>query len=208
MADADRSAVGPSTLTQLLRRRRMTRTFAGGPSIEEIGALCSEALRAPSAGFSQGVHLVILRDGDLAEFWAGSGAGRWFAERSAGVLRATTVVLVCGDQQAYLERYAEPDKAGLGLDAVENWAVPYWLTDAAMVAENLLLLVEERRWGALFFGMFADGEAYLRRLGAPPTVHCIGAVAIGYRDPQDRVSGSPSRRRRDPPADHLHEGRW
>lgn len=186
----------------------MTRSFAGGPTFTEISSLCAEALRAPSAGFSQGVHLVILRDEDLAEFWAGSGAGRWFAERSAGVLQATTVVLVCGDQQAYLDRYAESDKAGLGLNAAENWAVPYWLTDAAMVAENLLLLVEERRWGALFFGMFANGEAYLRQLGVPPTVHCIGAVALGYRDSQDRVSGSPSRRHRDQPADHLHEGRW
>lgn len=186
----------------------MTRTFAGGPSLAQISTLCSEALRAPSAGFSQGVHLVILRDADLAEFWAGSGAGRWFTERSRGVLQATTVVLVCGDQQAYLDRYAESDKAGLGLDVAENWAVPYWLTDAAMVAENLLLLVEERRWGALFFGTFADSETHLRRLGVPTTVHCIGAVAIGYRDPRDRVSGSPSRRRRDPAAGHLHEGRW
>ncbi|MFM8482855.1 MAG: nitroreductase family protein [Actinomycetota bacterium] len=208
MADADRSTDEPSPLTRLLRRRRMTRSFAGGPSFTEINSLCSEALRAPSAGFSQGVHLVILRDDDLADFWAESGAGRWFAGRSDGVLQATTVVLVCGDQQAYLDRYAEPDKVGLGLDAAENWAVPYWLTDAAMVAENLLLLVEERRWGALFFGMFADGEAYLRQLGVPPTVHCIGAVAIGFRDPRDRLSGSPSRRPRDPATDHLHEGHW
>lgn len=186
----------------------MTRNFAGGPSAEEIGVLCSEALRAPSAGFSQGVHLVVLRDADLADYWSGSGAGRWFAERSAGVLQATTVVLVCGDQQAYLDRYAEPDKAGLGLEVAEHWAVPYWLTDAAMVAENLLLLIEEKRWGALLFGMFADGETYLRRLGVPPTVHCIGAVAIGYRDPLDRVSGSPSRRRRNPADNYLHQGRW
>lgn len=186
----------------------MTRTFAGGPPPAEIRTVCAEALRAPSAGFSQGVHLIVLSDRDLDAYWSASGAGTWFAERSSGVLQASTVVLVCGDQQAYLDRYAAPDKAGLGLDAVAGWPVPYWLTDAAMVAENLLLLIEERRWGALFFGTFGDGEAYLRQLGVPPTVHCIGAVAIGYRDPRDRVSGSPTRRRRNPSAEHLHQGRW
>lgn len=186
----------------------MTRSFAGGPTFTEISSLCAEALRAPSAGFSQGVHLVILRDEDLAEFWAGSGAGRWFAERSAGVLQATTVVLVCGDQQAYLDRYAESDKAGLGLNAAENWAVPYWLTDAAMVAENLLLLAEERGWGALFFGLHTDHEQYFGHLGLPSSAQCIGAVALGFRSAQDQGSGSPTRRGRHPSSDHLHLGRW
>lgn len=186
----------------------MTRSFAGGPTPEEVRALCAEALRAPSAGFSQGTHLVIMTAEDLQEFWSQSGAGEWFAKRSPGVLGATSVVLVCGDRQAYLDRYSEADKAGLGLEEADDWAVPYWLTDAAMVAENLLLLIEERRWGALLFGLFENQVRYLRELGCPDAVSCIGAVAIGYRSPEDRVSGSPTRRRRQPVADHVHAGRW
>lgn len=186
----------------------MTRKFAGGPKREEIRALCAEALRAPSAGFSQGTHLLIMADGDLATYWERSGAGAWFASRSPGVLEATAVVLVCGDRQAYLDRYAQADKSGLGLDEADAWAVPYWLTDAAMAAENLLLLVEERRWGALFFGLFENQRRYLRELGVPESVSCIGGVAIGYRDPDDRISGSPTRRRRHPVGEHLHDGGW
>lgn len=186
----------------------MTRTFSGGPSSEEVRLLCAEALRAPSAGFSQGTHFVIMTDGDLRDFWTLSGAGDWFETRSPGVLGAVAVVLVCGDRQAYLDRYSEPDKAGLGLERAAAWSVPYWLTDAAMAAENLLLLIEERRWGALFFGLFGDQLLYLSNLGVPESVDCIGAVAIGFRAFEDRVSGSPTSRRRAPTADHLHAGRW
>lgn len=186
----------------------MTRTFSGGPSAEEIRRLCIEALRAPSAGFSQGTHFVIMTDDDLSDFWSLSGAGDWFGSRSPGVLGATAVVLVCGDRQAYLDRYSHVDKAGLGLEKAAAWTVPYWLTDAAMAAENLLLLVEERRWGALFFGLFENQGDYLRNLGIPESVHCIGAVAIGFRAPEDRVSGSPTSRRRQPAGDHVHAGSW
>lgn len=186
----------------------MTRVFSGGPPSDEVRVLCAEALRAPSAGFSQGTHLVLMTEGDLTDFWSRSGAAEWFEKRAPGVLGATAVVLVCGDRQAYLDRYSEADKAGLGLGEADAWTIPYWLTDAAMVAENLLLLVEERRWGALLFGLFENQARYLRELGIPDSVFCIGAVAIGYRSPEDRVSGSPTRRRRQPSADHVHAGRW
>jgi nitroreductase len=186
----------------------MTRQFAGGPSEDEVYALCAEALRAPSAGFSQGTHLLILTGPNVEDFWSASGAEKWFTQRSPGVLEATAVILILGDRQSYLERYTEPDKAELGLADPDAWAVPYWLTDAAMVAQNLLLLAEERRWGALFFGLTRDQGAYLQSLNVPESASCIGAIALGYRSAQDRVSGSPRSRSRHPSQDHLHRGNW
>lgn len=186
----------------------MTRTFAGGPAAEEIVAICVEALRAPSAGFSQGTHLLVLMGDDLEDFWSSSGAKQWFAGRAPGVLLATGVLLVFGDRQPYLDRYGLPDKVDLGLTDPDAWAVPYWLTDAAMVAQNILLLAEERRWGALLFGLTADQGDYLAGLGVPESASCIGAVALGYRSAEDRVSGSPKRRTRNPASDHVHRGAW
>ena len=192
----------------LLRRRRMTRVFSGGPAIEDLTFVCAEALRAPSAGFSQGTHLLVLTQGDLDDFWSSSAADSWFSKRARGVLEATAVVLIFGDRQAYLERYGMPDKADLGLTDPEAWAVPYWLTDAAMVAQNLLLLAEERRWGALFFGLTKDHGRYLRSRQVPDTAFCIGAIAIGYRSDEDQTSGSPKSRPRHPAEDHIHQGLW
>lgn len=195
-------------LVDLLRRRRMTRRFDGGPILDEILLVARDALRAPSAGFSQGVHLVVLVGEDLAGFWKRSGAGEWFAERSPGVVDAQCVVLVLGDRGDYVQRYAQDDKRELGLDDAENWQTPYWIVDAGMVAQNFLLLVEERRWGALFFGVHGDQRDYFEELGIPSTAHCIGAIAVGFRSGRDAPSGSAVSRRRRETRETIHVGRW
>ena len=94
----------------------MTRTFDGGPSLEDLTKLGELALRAPSAGFSQGAHLLILVGGELQRFWQVSGVGAWFAKTSPGVLDAHAIFLVLADESAYTNRYSEGDKAGHGLE--------------------------------------------------------------------------------------------
>lgn len=186
----------------------MTRTFTGSIRLEEIVSICDTARFAPSAGFSQGTHFLILMDGDLEDFWRISGAGEWFRSTNAGVLLASAVVLVLGDHRSYLERYAENDKAGHGLESAQGWSVPFWLTDAAMAAQNLLLLVEERRWGALFFGLFHEPRATLQHLGVPDEVECVGAVALGPRSSEDQPSGSPRHRARKDANQQIHTRTW
>jgi nitroreductase len=197
-----------SELERLLRRRRMTRHFDGGPEIGDLVGVIASSLRAPSAGFSQGVHLVVLSGDDLAAFWSRSGAGAWFEQRSPGVIGAPHVILVFGDRKEYVDRYSLDDKRDLGFDLAERWQTPSWLVDAGMVVQNLLLLVEERRWGALFFGVFGDQDEYFGELGVPSTAHCIGAVAVGYRSGQDAPTGSPTTRPRREPDQLIHVGRW
>lgn len=184
----------------------MTRTFSGGPTTATIIELCDLARRAPSAGFSQGAHFLVLDE--VATFFEVSGAGEWFARTSPGVLDCSHVVLVLGDPSAYTGRYSEPDKSEHGLGRADAWTTPFWLTDAAMAAQNLLLLAEDRGLGALLFGLFGDTRSCLDHFGVPDGVAAVGAIALGFRSPDDRPSGSPTRRSRRQRTDVVHVGRW
>jgi nitroreductase len=186
----------------------MTRNFAGDVPLDELVHLCDTARHAPSAGFSQGTHFLVLSDSRLAEFWSVSGSGEWFAKVNPGVLTASACVLVLADRRSYLDRYSSPDKAGHGLEVADGWPIPYWLTDAAMAAQNLLLLIEERRWGALFFGLFDRASRALPHFGVPTEVECVGAIAVGRRSPDDLASGSSRRIARRGLEEQIHLGHW
>lgn len=187
----------------------MTRRFVTGSlTAAEVAPLVDLARRAPSAGYSQGVHFLLLDGLALADFWDVSGAREWFAGVRGGVLDAPVVVLPLADPTAYTERYSEGDKAGHGLDDARNWEVPFWLTDAAMATQNLLLLAEDGGLGALYFGIFRNARAVLDSLGVPAHVLQVGAVALGARADDDRPSGSSVTRPRKDASSVLHLGRW
>lgn len=184
----------------------MTRRF--DPTPLDSGAvteLLDLARRAPSAGFSQGVHFLALQGDAVRDFWRVSGGDGWFAE---GVLAAPVIVLPLADPDAYTHRYGEGDKAGHGLDVASNWEVPFWLTDAAMAAQNLLLLAEDRGLGALYFGIFRNARAVLDHFGVPEQVLQVGAVALGRRAHDDSPSGSAISRPRRTLPDVVHLQHW
>ena len=187
----------------------MTRRFATTSLAPELlDELLDLARRAPSAGYSQGVHFLALTGDALARFWRTTGADEWFGEIQGGVLDAPVVVLPLADPVAYTSRYSEGDKAGHGLELAENWEVPFWLTDAAMATQNLLLLAQDRGLGALYFGIFRNARAALDELGVPAHVLQVGAVALGHRAPDDTTSGSARTRTRRDPVEVIHHQRW
>ena len=187
----------------------MTRTFQSTPLDPEfVDSLLDLARRAPSAGYSQGVHFLALSGESLALFWEVTGGGEWFADLHSGVLAAPVVVLPLADPDAYTSRYAESDKEGHGLEIAANWEVPFWLTDAAMATQNLLLLAEERGLGALYFGIFRNARLALDALGVPANVMQVGAVAMGWRAPTDVPTGSATTRPRKAAAQVVHHHRW
>jgi nitroreductase len=187
----------------------MTRHFSNDPLDEAIVAhLVDTARRAPSAGYSQGVHFIILSGDAVAKFWETTDAEGWFAQTQDGVLRARVIVLPIADPGAYTSRYAETDKAGHGLENAANWPVPFWLTDTAMAVQNLLLLAEAQRLGALYFGIFRNVDVLLADLGVPPNMLSVGAVAMGHRDPADRPTGSATTRPRRQATEVIHHNHW
>ncbi|MGZ4806306.1 MAG: nitroreductase family protein, partial [Ilumatobacteraceae bacterium] len=198
-----------ATVEAVIRRRRMTREFSDAPLDPLVVAeLVDTARRAPSAGYSQGVHFIVLTGDAVAAFWKTTDAETWFASTREGVLNAPVMVLPVADPDAYTSRYAESDKAGHGLEIAANWPVPFWLTDTAMAVQNLLLLAEARRLGALYFGIFRNVDVLFADLGVPPNMLNVGAVALGHRAAIDRPSGSATTRSRRPTTEVVHDNHW
>ncbi len=184
----------------------MTRRFDPTPlDRAQVDELVDLARRAPSAGYSQGVHFLVLSGEAAQSFWTTTGGDGWFDDE---IRAAPVLVLPLADPVAYTSRYSEGDKAGHGLEEAANWEVPFWLTDAAMATQNLLLLAEDRGLGALYFGIFRNARVLLDALGVPPHVLQVGVVALGHRAADDQQSGSARTRPRRAVADVIHHQRW
>jgi nitroreductase len=204
--------VGPTlkrSIDELISSRRMTRRFSLDPlDIDDVISVLDLARHAPSAGFAQGTSFLVLVDDERDRFWSVSGAGAWFAERSPGVLDAPVLIVPLADQRQYVARYGEPDKDGHGLSTEDGWTVPHWLTDTALAVQQLLLLAEDRGWGALYAGIFRNIDAVCSEFGVPAGVTPLGFVALGHRRHDDSASGSATRRERRAVTDVVHRGRW
>jgi nitroreductase len=199
-------------LADALTRRRMVRSFTEQPvSPDALARVLGAATRAPSAGFTQGVDLVVLDEPSTrAAYWDTTlPASRRCGFPWPGLLVAPVLVVVCVDPGAYVTRYGEPDKQATGLGvAPEAWAVPFWFVDAGMAAENMLLAAVDEGLGACFFGVF-DHEPPLKTvLGIPAAVRTVGTIALGH---EAREGARPSRsvgRERRAIGDVVHVGRW
>ena len=194
-------------LSQAIRRRRMVRDFTPEPIPEPVlTRILDRALHIPSAGFAQGTELVVLSGPQqVAEFWRITDPrGR---KRSANG-DPPVIVLPVADKGAYLRRYSEPDKQGLGMNVEEGWPVPYWDLDTAMAVMVMLLAAVDEGLGAWYFGIFHGEPELLRWLRVPDGCRPIGAVALGYPSPRETARGSSVSRRRRPFEDAVHRGAW
>jgi nitroreductase len=197
---------------EVIRRRHMVRRYREGPVPRPlIDAVIDAGLRAPSAGFSQGWAFVVLEGAEqTTPFWdltARSPDPPKPGGRRAGMRQAPVVILPLAHRQAYLERYGEPDKAGLGMDRAEGWPVPYWDIDVAFATMSMLLAATDAGLGALFFGIFDGEAALLRHLGVPAGFRPIGALTLGWPADDDAPSPSVTRGRRDR-SSTVHYGAW
>jgi len=197
---------------EVVRRRHMVRSYADRPvPAELVDRVLDAGLRAPSAGFSQGWAFVVLdRPERTARFWAltaRTGGPPPSGGRLAGMRTAPVIIVPLAHKAAYLARYREEDKAGLGLDREEAWPVPYWDIDTAFATMAMLLAATDAGLGALFFGIFHGEAELLADLGVPAGYRPIGAIGLGWPGGSDQRSPSVARgrRRRE---DVVHYGRW
>ncbi len=197
----------------------MVRDYSGSPvPAEVLDRVLDLAQRGPSAGFSQGVDLLVLEGpAQTGQFFELTSDPEFIAEpgRLAGLLRAPVIVVPLSDPAAYVSRYLEADKSGSKLAGVPagSWPVPYWLVDSSFAVMLLLLAATDEGLGALFFRLHKDPGALFAALGVPAGQQVIGAVALGYGVPDDArttagLKGSPASRSRRATSDVVHRGCW
>lgn len=196
----------------MVRRRRMVRNYSSEPVDRLIvDRLLANALHAPSAGFSQGWAFLVLDTPDqVADFWRTT-AGDRLAQRDRwlrGMMTAPVVIVPMSHKDAYLDRYAEPDKGWTDRDE-RRWPVPYWHLDTAMASLLVLLTAVDEGLGACFFGIEAEQLGGFRaQFGVPAAYTPIGAITVGHRVPDPGAAGSAARRTRKPLEQVVHRGRW
>lgn len=196
----------------VVRSRRMVRSFEPRPvPAEVLDRVLDLARRVPAAGNTQGLDLVVLEGPEqTARYWDASlPVGRRASFPWPGLLDAPVLIVPVADPEAYVERYAEPDKARTGLgEGIDSWAVPYWYVDTAFAAMVALLAAVDEGLGALFFGQFEHEPAVKAALGIPADRRPVGTIALGYARPDGDRPSLSSRRPRRPLDDVVHRGRW
>jgi nitroreductase len=196
-------------LSEAIRTRRMTRSYTDEPvDPAVVDAMLDAAVRAPSAGFSQGWDFLVLAElPQVARYWAVTTdpdrePDRWLR----GMRRAPVLIVAFSHRDAYLDRYAEPDKGWTDRDEA-RWPVPYWHMDTAMAVMLMLLTAQDAGLGSCFFGVPARAfDAVRQAFGVPGDRTPVGVVSVGHRA-EELVRGSAVRGRR-PLSEVVHRGAW
>jgi nitroreductase len=191
----------------VVRHRRMVRNYDVSRPVpaEVVDRIVNNALRAPSAGFSQGWGFLVLdTPADVARFRDAvrppEDPENWFAAN----VDAPLLIVAHSNKDVYLDRYAQPDK-GFADRSDAWWPAPYWDIDTGFASLMMLLTAVDAGLGACFFGLPIDQiDSYKAAFGVPAEFHPIGAVSIGYSDEPAR----DLRSRRKPRDETVHRGRW
>ncbi|HET7387434.1 MAG TPA: nitroreductase family protein [Nocardioidaceae bacterium] len=198
---------------EVVRRRRMIRNYAERPlDPTAVDRMLANAVRAPSAGFSQGwAFLRLDQPADVRRFWASTTDP---ADRETpddwltGMMRAPVVIVPCSNKSAYLSRYAEADKGWTDEDEA-RWPVPFWHMDAAMASLLVLQTAVDEGLGACFFGIPpAHTASFKQAFAVPEQFTPVGAITVGHLAEDRGAAGSPSTRPRRPMEDVVHRGTW
>lgn len=196
----------------VVRRRRMVRNFTDQPVPPDVlDRVLGNALHAPSAGFSQGWAFLVLEGREETErLWSVT----WVEEARArfrwqGLFAAPVLIVPMSHKQAYLDRYAEPDKGWADRDE-SRWPVPFWDIDTGMASLLILLTAVDHGLGGLFFGVPPEYHADVHeQFAIPDDRTVIGVVSLGYAVPGQPGRRSPSlTRHRRTGAEVAHWGRF
>ena len=204
--------MGPMEFADVVRRRKMVRSYTDEPvDPAAVERALAHAVRAPSAGFSQGWGFLVLdTPDDVRRFWVATvkdeidDPDEWLA----GMMPAPVVIVPCSSKAAYLGRYAEPDKGWTDQDEA-RWPMPFWHMDAAMASLLILQTATDAGLGSCFIGIPPDKDAAVRAaFGIPDDHDPVGVITIGHRAGGEAPSGSPRTRTRRPLDELVHRGRW
>jgi nitroreductase len=193
--------------SDVLAKRRMVRNYTDATvERDKLERIAAAALRAPSAGNSQAIGVVVVTNPDtrqrIAEIadepaYVAAGFDPW-------VSRAPAHIVISVSEKVYRDRYSEPDK--LNDDGSQiDWPVPYWWVDAGASMMAVLLAAVDEGLAAGFLGVHSVPQLS-DLLAIPDHFSPIGIVTIGVPAP-DRRSGSLDRPKKTV-SDVVFTDRW
>jgi nitroreductase len=197
----------------VLSRRRSVRSYDERPVPREVIERITDAavVRAPSAGFSQGLRLVVVTDPMTRKEIAVAAAEEELAEQGRPRWKAAAPVhvVVLTREADYHDRYQEPDKLKITGGTEIEWPAPYWHVDAGAAVMTLMLAAIDEGLVTAIFGV-TDVPALKRTLGIPDDVHFVAVVTMGYPADNDEPSTGASvfTRRRKPRGEVVRWERW
>jgi nitroreductase len=168
-------------------------------------------VRAPSAGFSQGLRLVVVTDpatrkeiaiAAAEEELVAQGRPRWKAD-------APVHIVVLTREADYHERYQQADKLTITGGTELEWPAPYWYVDAGAAVMALMFAAIDEGLVTAIFGV-TDVPALRLALDLPDDVEFVAVVTMGYPAEADDASKSSSvfSQRRKSRDDVVHWERW
>lgn len=199
---------------EALTRRRSIRSYADRPVPRDVLERITDAavVWAPSAGFSQGLRLVVVTDAatrrEIAvaaaeEELAAKGRPRWKAA-------APVHIVVLTREDDYHDRYRRRDKLQITGGREIDWPAPYWYVDAGAAVMALMLAAIDEGLDTAIFGV-TELEALQQVLGLPDELRFVAVVTVGYPaeaadEPSEGASVFTQQRR--PREEVVHWDRW
>lgn len=166
---------------EVVRKRRMVRNFQRKQvPLNKIDRILNLALRAPSAGYTQGWAYVVVTDQRIRrKIGEIQGELDFYVKRKHKfVSEAPVLVVACISERLYHDRYREPDKLKTDGHEVE-WSVPFWYFDIGASCMIIFLAAVNEGLAAAFTGIFRQKQMR-SLLGIPDYFLPIGVVSIGY----------------------------
>jgi nitroreductase len=167
---------------------------------------------APSAGFSQGLRLVVVTDPETRRRIAVAASEDELAAKGRTPWKAAAPVhvVVLTREDDYHDRYRERDKLQITGGTEIEWPAPYWYVDAGAAVMALMLAAIDEGLDTAIFGV-TDAPALAELLGLPDELRFVAVVTMGYpagsEDEPSRDSSVFSRRRKER-ADVVRWERW
>ena len=187
-------------------KRRMIRNFQKDPVPDpDIRRILELGIHGPSAGFSQGMSYIVIKD-ERTKIAIGGKEEIFPNGMHNYVSYAPVLIVVCVSAEAYHRRYREPDK--LQEDGTEiEWPTPYWFFDAGAASMIMLLAAVDLGFAAVFSGIPSEEMARFKKLlNIPEEFHPTGIISLGKPAPDVK---SPSLKRgRKPLESIVHFERW
>jgi nitroreductase len=171
-------------LFEAINTRRSVRSYLDMPvEDEKLQAVLDAVRMAPSWANLQCWRMVVVKDkavqeklGDLSyveSFFATKGYKSNPSKKA--LAKAPVVIILCAD----------PAQSGV------LWDQNYYLVDAGIAAQNLMLAARGQGLGTVFVGIF-DEEKVKSLLNIPASIRVIGLFPLGY--PTEEKKEGPKRK--------------